>query len=51
MKVGQIDHSRVKSKCPMVDRDVSYGIDLKVFKNYESWDNIIFEQYIMCTSL
>ena len=44
MKEGQIDYSRVKSKCPMVGRDVSYGIDLKVFKNYESWDNIKFEQ-------
>ena len=51
MKVGQIDHSWVKSKCPMVGRLVSYGIDLKVFKNYESWDKIKFEQYIMCTSL
>ena len=51
MKEGQIDYSRVKSKVPMVGRLVSYGIDLKVFKNYESWDKIIFEQYIMCTSL
>ena len=44
MKEGQIDHSRVKSKVPMVDRLVSYGIDLKVFKNYESWDKNKFEQ-------
>ena len=51
MKEGQIGSSWVKSKCPMVGRLVSYGIDLKVFKNYESWDKIIFEQYIMCTSL
>ena len=51
MKEGQIGESWVKSKVPMVGRLVSYGIDLKVFKNYESWDNIKFEQYIMCTSL
>ena len=44
MKVGQIDYSRVKSKVPMVGRDVSYGIDLKIFKNFESWDKIKFEQ-------
>ena len=52
MKEGQIDYSWVKSKCPMVgegwsygsDLNVSYGIDLKVFKNYESWDKIKFEQ-------
>ena len=49
MKEGEIDHSRVKSKCPMVDRLVSYGIDLKVFKNYESWDKIKFEQYTLST--
>ena len=44
MKEGQIGSSWVKSKVPMVGRHVSYGIDLKVFKNYESWDKIIFEQ-------
>ena len=44
MKEGEIGSSRVKSKCPMVGEGWSYGIDLKVFKNYESWDNIKFEQ-------
>ena len=51
MKEGEIGSSRVKSKCPMVGEGWSYGIDLKVFKNYESWDKIKFELYIMCTSL
>ena len=51
MKEGQIGSSRVKSKCPMVGRLVSYGIDLKIFKNYESWDKIKFEQYTLSTSL
>ena len=51
MKEGQIDYSWVKSKCPMVGEGWSYGIDLKVFKNYESWDKIKFEQYTLSTSL